>query len=73
MVKSTDHSPDILKNIKGASERDIAMSALEEIMCSTVAEQWEISAKYDRNMRTAAYVTAIERVAKTYEQTGLLI
>ena len=38
MVKSTDHSPDILKNIKGASERDIAMSALEEIMCSTVAE-----------------------------------
>ena len=29
------------EQIKGASERDIVYSGLEEIMCKTIAENWE--------------------------------
>lgn len=60
------------KMLSGASEKDIVYSGLEEIMSNTVAETWEDCHQFDKNMRTAAYVNSIERVAEAYEHCGLL-
>lgn len=58
---------------RGASEKDIVYSGLEEIMCSAVKENWEKSIEMDVSLRIACYVTAIERVANSYADCGFLI
>jgi glutamate dehydrogenase (NAD(P)+) len=63
----------ILAAMQGADEKDIVYSGLEEIMSSAVRENWEECHEFNKNMRNAAFLNAIERVATAYEHCGLLI
>jgi len=57
--------------LRGANEKDIVYSGLEEIMCHTMRYNWELSRHYDFNIRTAAFVSSIEWVADAYKYNGL--
>lgn len=56
--------------VKGAEEKDIVYTALEEIMSTTIRDVFESSEKMGVSMRMAAFVIAIEKVAKCYEESG---
>ena len=73
MIQGEEFDSEKQDQIRGASESDIVYSGLEEIMCKTIDENWTSAEKYNNNMRIAAHVIAIERVAKAYEHCGLLI
>jgi glutamate dehydrogenase (NAD(P)+) len=60
-------------NIKGASEIDIVYSGLEEIMCSAVKENWELSIKKNLSFRDACLVNAITKVYLSYKENGIMI
>jgi len=59
--------------LQGASEKEIVYSGLEEIMSNTMLENWEDCGQFEHNLRTAAYVGSIDRVAEAYNHCGLLI
>lgn len=40
-------------------------------MTHTILENWEISKRFDFNIRTAAFVSAIDRVGEAYKFNGL--
>jgi len=40
-------------------------------MRNTIRVNWELSKKFDYNIRTAGFVSAIERVAEAYKFNGL--
>jgi len=56
--------------LKGPSELDIVYSGLEEVICSAVEETVTTSKKLNCPFRIAAYVNAIEKVHKVYEESG---
>jgi len=60
-------------NLKGASEIDIVYSGLEEIMCGAVKENWEYAVKKNLSFRDACFVNAINKVYRSYKETGLMI
>lgn len=53
------------QNVKGAhwSEEEV-LQKLEKIMVDAFDDVWETKEKYDVNMRTAAFVRAVERIAE---------
>jgi len=55
----------------GAGEEDLVNSGLEETMITSFKELWDISIQKKCNMRTAAYVSAVQKVANTYLDLGL--
>jgi len=55
---------------KGAEEKDIVYTALEEIMSETCKEMFEMAEKMNLSMRMAGFVIAINKIAKCYEETG---
>jgi len=55
----------------GASEEDIVESGLEETMIVAYNEINEIRKKHDVDLRTAAYISAINKIAQAYEQLGI--
>ena len=55
---------------KGAEEKDIVYTALEEIMANTVREVFELSEKMNVTLRIAGFLISINRIAKCYEETG---
>ena len=62
-----------VSNLKGAEELDIVYSGLEEIMCQAVKENWEYSVKKNLSFRDACFVNAINKVYRSYKETGLMI
>jgi glutamate dehydrogenase len=46
------------------------LQKLEEIMCRSFAEIWEVKEKYKIDMRTAAYILAVGRVAQAMRDRG---
>lgn len=65
-----DHEREVM--LKGPSERDLVLSALENTMVhsfGTICARMEHEGLSD--LRTAAYLVALEKVASTYEQLGL--
>ena len=60
-------------NMEGANEIDIVYSGLEEIMCSAVKENWDFSVKKDLSFRDACFVNAINKVYRSYQETGIMI
>jgi glutamate dehydrogenase (NAD(P)+) len=55
----------------GAGERDLVNSGLEDTMSFAYGEIREIREEKDLDMRTAAFVSAIDKIAESYEQMGI--
>jgi len=64
---------DNVSNLKGAEELDIVYSGLEEIMCQAVKENWEYAVKKNLSFRDACFVNAINKVYRSYKETGIMI
>ena len=58
---------------RGASEEDLVNSGLEETMVIALGQIRAIQERYgnDTDMRTAAFINAIEKIATTYEDLGI--
>ncbi|MBD3866963.1 MAG: Glu/Leu/Phe/Val dehydrogenase [Acidobacteria bacterium] len=58
---------------KGASERDLVNSGLEETMYAAYNEIYDVFRRKKKveAMRTAAYISAIEKIATSYEELGI--
>lgn len=61
------------KLTEGTGEKDLVNSGLEESMVSAFQEILEIRRRFQKvgDMRTAAYICAIEKIANAYQQRGL--
>jgi glutamate dehydrogenase (NAD(P)+) len=60
------------KNIvRGADERDIVDSGLEDTMVSAYNEIKIIRDRHNIDLRTAAFVSAIEKIGQSYDQLGI--
>jgi len=59
--------------VSGAGEEDLVNSGLEETMHNAYREIRHIQEKHDKkfNLRTAAYIDAIDKIALSYECSGI--
>jgi len=55
----------------GADEVDLVNSGLEETMISAYQEIRSIAREHDTDLRTAAFITAINKVAVAYKEMGI--
>jgi glutamate dehydrogenase (NAD(P)+) len=55
----------------GAGERDLVNSGLEDTMTHAYKEVRAIREEKDVDMRTAAFISAIDKIANSYEQMGI--
>jgi len=55
----------------GAGERDLVRAGLEDTMTHAYSEIREIREEKNVNMRTAAFISAIDKIAGSYEQMGI--
>ena len=58
---------------KGASEKDIVYSALDEIMSGAVLDNWNYAIHKDLNFRDACLVNAITEIKCHYEECGITL
>lgn len=67
----TKKQRDIL--IKGASERELVDSGLEETMISSYQQVWEVKKQNRKidSLRTAAFISSINKIAISYESLGV--
>lgn len=56
---------------QGADEKDLVDSGLEETMITAYKELNELRKKHDIDLRTAAFLSAINKVGIIYEQMGI--
>jgi glutamate dehydrogenase (NAD(P)+) len=54
-----------------AGEQDLVRSGLEDTMVEAYAEIREIKLREKVDLRTAAYIDSIEKVARTYSERGI--
>lgn len=61
------------KTLSGASEEDVVFTALQYTMERSARQIMETAQRYNLglDLRTAAYVSAIEKVFKVYHETGI--
>jgi len=57
--------------VHGADERDIVDSGLEDTMVTAYNEIKEIRDRHGIDLRTAAFVSAIEKIGRAYSQLGI--
>ena len=73
-VTGRQFTPEEVQRVtQGASEEDLVNSGLEETMIGAyhpIREMWKRHAGKE-NMRTAAMIVAIDKVALSYEQLGI--
>ncbi len=62
---------EIARISQGASERDIVDSGLEDTMISAYNQINELRKEHNTDLRTAAFISAIKKVAVTYERMGI--
>ena len=56
---------------QGADEKALVDSGLEETMINSYNELNELRKKHDIDLRTAAFLSAIDKVGIMYEQMGI--
>lgn len=59
--------------LQGPSEKDIVYSGLEETMVNSMEQMLEISKEMKVNLRTAAYVSSIRKIANVYKDAGFTL
>lgn len=62
-------SPD---ELRGAKEIDIVYSGLEEIMCGSINSHYDQALDKNCSMRNAGFASAIEKVANSIKESGIL-
>ena len=67
--KVNERDLEILK--RGPKEEDVVKSGLYDTMVSAYEEILEYSNKYKTDLKTAAFIVAINKIAITYEQLGI--
>ncbi len=55
----------------GAGERDLVNSGLEDAMVQSYQEMREVRQRRAVDLRTAAYISAIDKIARTYGERGI--
>ena len=75
-LTTEDFDEDLLESLIervsfGASERDLVNSGLEDTMTQAYGEIRAIREEKGVDMRTAAFVSAIDKIANSYEQMGI--
>ena len=55
----------------GASEEDLVNSGLEDTMVSAYQEIRELGKQHDTDLRTGAFISAINKIARSYLQMGI--
>ncbi|HSJ05401.1 MAG TPA: Glu/Leu/Phe/Val dehydrogenase [Longimicrobiales bacterium] len=55
----------------GAQEADIVASGLEDTMIAAYHEIRDLAGHHDTDLRTAAYISALEKIAYHYEERGI--
>ena len=75
-LTAEDFNEDLMKTLVekvgfGAGERDLVHSGLEDTMSHAYDEIRAIREKKDTDMRTAAFVSAIDKIASSYDQMGI--
>lgn len=71
LTGSRFHERDIERLGKGPDEWDIVDSGLEDTMVMAYNKMYENGKKHKTNMRTAAFISAIEMIALSYQQLGI--
>ncbi len=61
----------ITKVALGASEEDLVNSGLEDTMVAAYHEVRELTKKHNTDQRTAAFISALDKVASSYSQMGI--
>ena len=65
-------APDMLRLAsQGAGEEDLVNSGLEETMVSAYHEIRETARRHETDLRTAAFVNAIDKIARVYRERGI--
>lgn len=64
-------SEEMMRLTAGADEVDLVNSGLEETMSTAYSETREIALSKGTDMRTAAFINAIDKVAVTYAEMGI--
>ena len=57
--------------VAGASEADLVDSGLEDTMIGAWHQLSDAASRYSTDLRTAAYVTSIEKIATSYQDRGI--
>ena len=57
--------------VAGGGEAELVRSGLEDTMVNAHHSSFEIARRYDVDVRTAAYILAIGKVATSYEERGI--
>jgi len=57
--------------VEGPGEAELVRSGLEETMVQAYGEIREVARRHGTDLRTAAFVLAIEKVARVYEERGI--
>jgi len=71
-VSNTSFNVDELQLLtKGASEEDLVNSGLEDTMITALDQIVEIRKEFNVDLRTAAFISAINKVAVSYQQLGI--
>jgi len=57
--------------LHGPGEQDLVHSGLEDTMVSAFREIYELSRQKNTDLRTAAFLVAIHKIARSYEELGI--
>jgi len=68
--KFPENSP-VLQHLKGASEYDIVLSGLEEIMVTATKENWQYASKRNLTLREACLGNSLKKLSSRFEESGL--
>ena len=61
------------KALQGAREIDIVYSGLEEIMNKATDQNWDYALKMNLSLRDACFANVLTKLAKRFEQSGMMI
>ena len=58
--------------LRGTNELDFVLSGLEEVVCTSLDDNWVKSQKLSTSIRMASFSGAIDNVADSFKESGIL-